>query len=86
MRKFYLHTYDGSKTFDLNGKNAFAAEPKGLGNAFALSYKDSDKGKHLVNVTPSFENIRSEERRVGKECLKISSYKYTLMPTAPTVI
>lgn len=57
MRKFYLHTYDGSKTFDLNGKNALAAEPKGLGNAFALSYKDSDKGKHLVNVTPSFENI-----------------------------
>ena len=28
MRKFYLHTYDGSKTFDLNGKNALAAEPK----------------------------------------------------------
>ena len=38
MRKFYLHTYDGAKTFDLNSDKALAAEPKGLGNAFSLSY------------------------------------------------
>lgn len=57
MRKFYLHTYDGKKTFDLNSDKALAAEPKGLGNAFSLSYKESDKGKHLVNVTPSFDPI-----------------------------
>ena len=57
MRKFYLHTYDKSKTFDLNTASAFAAEPTGLGNAFAPVYKESDKGKHLTNVTPSFEPI-----------------------------
>ena len=34
MRKFYLHTYDGSKTFDLNGKNMsdFSAVLKNLDN------------------------------------------------------
>ena len=57
MRKFILHTYDKSKSFDLNGTSALAAEPSGLGNAFSLSYKESEKGKHLVNVTPSFEPI-----------------------------
>lgn len=57
MRKFYLHTYNGAKTFDLNGKNALAAEPKGLGNSFATSYKESEKGKHLVNVAPDFEPV-----------------------------
>lgn len=49
--------YDKSKSFDLNGTSALAAEPSGLGNAFSLSYKESEKGKHLVNVTPSFEPI-----------------------------
>ena len=39
MRKFILHTYDKSKSFDLNGNSALAAEPSGLGNAFSLSYK-----------------------------------------------
>ena len=57
MRKFFLHTYDKSKSFDLNTESALAAEPTGLGNSFATAYKDSDKGKHLVNVTPSFEPI-----------------------------
>lgn len=57
MRKFILRTYDKSKSFDLNGTSALAAEPSGLGNAFSLSYKESEKGKHLVNVTPSFEPI-----------------------------
>lgn len=46
-----------SKTFDLNAETALAAEPKGLGNTFALSYKESEKGKHLVNVTPAFDPI-----------------------------
>ena len=57
MRKFFLHTYSKSKSFDLNTESALAAEPTGLGNSFATAYKDSDKGKHLVNVTPSFEPI-----------------------------
>lgn len=57
MRRFYLHTYDRSKTFDLNTASAFASEPSGLGNAFSPSYKESDTGKHLTNVTPSFPPI-----------------------------
>lgn len=58
MRRFILHTYDKSKSFDLNGNIALAAEPQGLGNNFALSYKESAKGKHLTNVTPEFEPIQ----------------------------
>lgn len=57
MRKFFLHTYDKKKSFDLNTESVLAAEPTGLGNSFTAAYKDSDKGKHLVNVTPSFEPI-----------------------------
>ena len=57
MRKFALHTYDKSKIFDLNTASALAAEPSGLGNAFTTTYKESEKGKHLTNVTPSFEPI-----------------------------
>jgi hypothetical protein len=57
MRKFIIHTSNKSTSFDLNGNTALAAEPTGLGNSFALSYKDSDKGKHLVNVTPDFKPI-----------------------------
>ncbi len=57
MRQFWLHTYDKSKSFDLNGRKALAAEPTGLGNKFKTAYKESEKGKHLVNVTPDFEPI-----------------------------
>lgn len=57
MRRFYLHTYDRSRTFDLNTASAFASEPSGLGNAFSPTYKESDTGKHLTNVTPSFPPI-----------------------------
>lgn len=57
MRKFILHTIDKSKSFDLNGTTALAAEPTGLGNSFALSYKESAKGNHIVNVKPAFEPI-----------------------------
>ena len=57
MRKFYLHTYDRSRTFNLNTASAFASEPTGLGNAFSPTYKQSDNGKHLTNVTPSFPPI-----------------------------
>ena len=57
MRKFKLHTYDRSRTFDLNTASAFATEPSGLGNAFSPSYKESDSGKHLTNITPSFPPI-----------------------------
>lgn len=58
MRRFILHTYDKSKSFDLNGETAFAAEPTGLGNKFSLSYKESEKGKYLTNVKPDFEQIQ----------------------------
>ncbi len=58
MRRFILHTYDKSKSFDLNGENALATEPSGLGNTFSLNYKESEKGKHLTNVTPEFEPIK----------------------------
>ncbi len=58
MRKFILHTYDKSKSFDLNTETALAAEPQGLGNKFSLSYKESEKGKHLTNVKPDFEQIQ----------------------------
>lgn len=57
MRKFYLHTYDKSYSFDLNGTRALATEPSGLGNSFQTSYKESDKGNHLTNVKPKFDNI-----------------------------
>ncbi len=57
MRRFLLHTYDKKQSFDLNTESALAAEPKGLGNSFTSSYKESDKGKHLVNIKPSFEAI-----------------------------
>lgn len=57
MRKFALHTYDKTKTFDLNNTSALASEPTGLGNAFTAAYKESEKGKHITNVTPSFEPI-----------------------------
>lgn len=58
MRQFILHSYDKSKSFNLNTLSALAVEPQGLGNNFNLSYKDSDRGKHLTNVTPSFEAIK----------------------------
>lgn len=57
MRKFYLHNLSKTKSFDLNTKSALATEPSGLGNSFNTAYKESEKGKHLVNVTPSFEPI-----------------------------
>lgn len=58
MRKFKLHTFDKSKSFDLNRISSLAAEPSGLGNSFNLSYKESEKGKHLTNVRPEFEPIK----------------------------
>lgn len=57
MRRFILHTYDKSNSFDLNGDSALATEPQGLGNNFSLFYKESEKGKHLTNVTPEFDPI-----------------------------
>ena len=57
MRHFILHTSDRRRSYDLNDTSAFAAEPSGLGNNFSLSYKESERGKHLVNITPSFDPI-----------------------------
>lgn len=57
MRKFILHTYSKTKSFDLNNITSLAVDPTGLGNSFNVAYKDSEQGKHLVNVTPNFEPI-----------------------------
>lgn len=57
MRKFFLHNARKTKSFDLNRESTLATEPTGLGNSFNTEYKESDKGRHLTNVTPSFEPI-----------------------------
>lgn len=57
MRKFYLHTYNKSHSFDLNTVKVLATEPSGLGNTFQTSYKESDKGNHLTNIKPKFDPI-----------------------------
>ena len=57
MRKFYLHTYDKARSFDLNTTRALATDPTGLGNSFSLSYKESDRGNHLTNSKPKFDPI-----------------------------
>ena len=53
-----MHTINKSKTFDLNTDAALATEPTGLGNAFDIEYKKSEKGQHLVNVKPNFDPIK----------------------------
>lgn len=53
MRRFILHTYDKSNSFDLNGETALAAEPQGLGNNFSLSYKESEKANTLQTLRPN---------------------------------
>lgn len=58
MRKIYLHTIDKTSTFDLNTTSAFATDLQGFGNAFNLEYSESEKGNHLVNVKPNFDNIQ----------------------------
>lgn len=58
MRKFYLHTIDKTKSFDLNTTAALATNPTGLGNLFSADYKKSEKGKHLTNNKPNFPNIK----------------------------
>lgn len=58
MRKFILHTLDKSKSFSLNTTSILATEPTGLGNNFGISYKESEKGKHLTNVKPEFDAIK----------------------------
>lgn len=57
MRKFCLHTYDRTRSFDLNGTKALATEPSGLGNGFQTSYKESEQGNYLTNVKPKFDPI-----------------------------
>lgn len=57
MREFTLHTYDKSQSFGLNRTSTLAASPTGLGNAFDISYKDSDNGKFITNVKPNFDQI-----------------------------
>lgn len=58
MRTFTLHTLNKSKSFSLNTQSIFATDPTGLGNKFDTSYKESVKGKHLVNNKPSFDVIK----------------------------
>lgn len=58
MRKFILHTLNKTKSFSLNTTSTLATEPTGLGNNFSTNYKDSEKGKHLINVKPEFDPIK----------------------------
>jgi hypothetical protein len=48
---------DKTRSFDLNTQHVLATSPKGLGNAFSTSYKESANGRHLTNVRPSFPDI-----------------------------
>jgi len=57
MRKFYLHTADKSTSFDLNTKTALATDPQGLGTSFDTSYGETNDGKYLTNIKPSFDPI-----------------------------
>ena len=58
MRKFILHTLNKTKSFSLNTTSILVTEPTGLGNNFSTNYKDSEKGKHLINVKPEFDPIK----------------------------
>lgn len=58
MRKFILHTLNKTKSFSLNTTSTLVTEPTGLGNNFSTNYKDSEKGKHLINVKPEFDPIK----------------------------
>lgn len=57
MRTFKLTSLVSSTTFDLQSNGIFVVSPKGLGNAYSLSYVTSEKNKHLNNAAPSFESI-----------------------------
>jgi hypothetical protein len=57
MRQFTLYTPDRKKAFSLNGKRAFATEPKGLGNKFDIAMKETATGRQLSNIKPTFEPI-----------------------------
>lgn len=78
MRKFYLHTADKISSFDLNTDTAFAANPSGLGNAFEISYKTSEKGNHPTNVKPSFEPIVLQIYFNGDGTVGYGNYKSLL--------
>lgn len=79
MRRFILHTYNKSKSFDLNSETAFAAEPTGLGNKFSLSYKESEKGKHLTNVKPDPDPITLKIYFNGDGSSGYGNYKSLLL-------
>ena len=57
MRRFLLHTRDRAQTLDLNTAALLATEPRGLGNTFAVAYKETDTRRYPTSVTPSFEPI-----------------------------
>ncbi len=57
MRKFYLHKIDKSMSFSLNDKGILATNPKGLGNNFNITYKETAERKYLANIKPEFETI-----------------------------
>ncbi|MDR1093404.1 MAG: phage baseplate protein [Clostridiales bacterium] len=57
MERFTLHTADKRRSYSLNTRKALAAEPKGLGNKFAVSYKETADKKYMTNRKPDFEPI-----------------------------
>lgn len=60
MKKFTLHTADKRRSFSLNTDKALATEPTGLGNNFAVSYKETMTRKYMTNVKPDFEAIKTK--------------------------
>lgn len=58
MRTFNLISLDKTKRFSLNETNTLATEPTGLGNNFAISYKETSEKKYVTNIKPSFEPIK----------------------------
>lgn len=58
MVTFNLFSLDKTKKYSLNEFNALATEPSGLGNNFAISYKETAEKKYLTNIKPDFEPIK----------------------------
>lgn len=57
MAKFYIHNNTTGETFNLN-KQIIATEPKGLGNAFNINYKNTSQGSRVQYSVPKFESIQ----------------------------
>jgi hypothetical protein len=57
MERFTLYTADKLRAYSLDTERALAVEPTGLGNKFAVSYKETADRKYMTNRKPDFEPI-----------------------------